>query len=214
MADINSISVETEGFQKAEEDEGKIVYYMDEYDDLIINFFKLPPDIIAKDSSEKSIQENYRNVAAEVGGAIIEVKKETLGKLEAIKTIFKFPMQPSGVAYLGSYTIPFADCSYVIKVQCPEVGTSGVRDTTIFEFMMRKGLIKLTDDGPEGWMKDPYDESIKLPLMMNLSESEEFDEAFPMHPLSRLRKHMKMIKDTFKYDEELEGRARFEYGNK
>ena len=82
MADINSISVETKGFQKAEEDEGKIVYYMNECDDLIINFFNLPPDITAKDSSEMAIQENYRNVAAESGGAIIEVKKVMLGKLQ------------------------------------------------------------------------------------------------------------------------------------
>lgn len=212
MADINSINVETKGFQKAEEDVGKIVYYMNECDDLIINFFNLPPDITAKDSSEKSIQENYRNVAAESGGAILEVKNVMLGKLEAIKTIFKFPMQPSGMAYLGSYTIPFADCSYVIKVQCPEIGTTGIRDTTIFDLMMRKGVVKMTDDGAEGWMRDPYDETVSLPFMMNLSEVEEFDEAFPTHPLSRLRNHMKMIENTFVYDESLEGKAKFKYG--
>ena len=34
--------------------------------------------------------------------------------------------------------------------------------------------------------------------MMNLSEAEEFDNQFPEHPLSRLKKYMKQIEENIK----------------
>lgn len=212
MANINSISLDTADFYKAEESPDEITYYMNKYDSLIINFFNLPPDITAKDGSEKAIQDNYRKVAVESDGAIIEVKKIFLGKLETIKTIMKFHMKPSGMAYLGCYTIPFKSFSYVVKVQCLDVGTTGIRDTVICNMMLKDGIVKLDEHGIDGWMKDPYDETIHLPFMMNLSEEEKFDDAFPTHPLSRLRTYMKDIEKTFSYDALLENEPKFEYG--
>lgn len=215
MADVNSITVSTKGFQTenpAEEDMGKKVYYINDFDDLSINFFNLPPDITAVDETEKAIQDNNRKIAFESGGAMIETKKMKLGNLEAIKAIFKFPMQPSGMVYLGSYTIPFKNMSYVIKIQAPEVGMTGVRDSTICGALMNEGIIKFEDDEMKGWMKDPYDETINLPFMMNLSEKESFDEMFPDHPLSRLRVQMRNIEKTVKYDPSLECEEKFTYG--
>jgi hypothetical protein len=47
---------------------------------------------------------------------------------------------------------------------------------------------------------------------MNLSESEEFDQMFPKHPLSRVRKYLKHIEETIKIDESLLKEPKFEYG--
>lgn len=118
------------------------------------------------------------------------------------------------MAYIGSYTIPFKNFSYVVKVQCIENGITGIRDNTIFELMIRNGKIKLNPEKQtvEGWMKDPYDESVHLPLMMNLSESEEFDSQFPEHPLSRMRKFLKHVEETIKIDDSLLNEPKFEYG--
>ena len=123
------------------------------------------------------------NYAYESGGAIIEVKKVKLGSFDTIKTIIKFPMKPAGIAYIGSYTIPFKSFSYVVKVQCIEQGDTGMRDTIILEMMIRNGTVQLGEEQGimKGWMRDPYDDSIHLPYMMNLSESEEFDKMFPKH---------------------------------
>ncbi len=214
MNKLDLISVETEHSQPDELGNNKKVFYLNDYDDLSINFFDLPPDITAKNDTDVELQNNYRKVAYESGAAIIEVKKVKLGAFDSIKTIFKFPMQPHGMAYIGSYTIPFKNFSYVVKVQCIEQGTTGIRDNTIFELMIRNGKVKLNPEKhiAEGWMKDPYDESVHLPLMMNLSESEEFDSQFPEHPLSRMRKFLKHIEETIKIDDSLLNEPKFEYG--
>lgn len=214
MNKIDLITVETERSQPDELDSNKKVFYLNDYDDLSINYFNLTPDITAKNDTDVELQNNYRKVAYESRAAIIEVKKVKLGVFDSIKTIFKFPMQPQGMAYIGSYTIPFKNFSYVIKVQCIEQGTTGIRDNTIFELMIKNGKVKLNPEKHtvEGWMKDPYDESVHLPLMMNLSESEEFDSQFPEHPLSRMRVFLKHIEETIKIDDSLLNEPKFEYG--
>ncbi len=214
MNKLDLITVETEHSQPNELDSNKRVFYLNDYDDLSINFFNFPPDITAKNDTDVELQNNYRKIAYESGAAIIEVKKVKLGTFDSIKTIFKFPMQPHGMAYIGSYTIPFKHFSYVIKVQCIEQGTTGIRDNTIFELMIRNGKVKLNPEKKiaEGWMRDPYDESVHLPFMMNLSESEDFDEHFPEHPLTRMRKFLKQIEETIKIDASLINEPKFEYG--
>ncbi len=214
MNKLDFITFKTGHSEPDELHSNKKVFYLNDYDDLSINFFDLPPDITAQNDTEIELQNNYRKVAYESGAAIIEVKKVKLGAFDSIKTIFKFPMQPQGMAYIGSYTIPFKNFSYVIKVQCIEQGTTGIRDNTIFELMIRNGKIKLNPEkhSVEGWMKDPYDESVHLPLMMNLSESEEFDSQFPEHPLSRMRVFLKHIEETIKIDDSLLNEPKFEYG--
>ena len=92
MNKLDLISVKTEHSQPDELDSNKKVFYLNDYDDLSINFFNLPPDITAKNDTEIEVQNNYRKVAYESGAAIIEVKKVKLGHYDSIKTIFKFPM--------------------------------------------------------------------------------------------------------------------------
>ena len=212
MGKIDYISFNTHNYELNSSDSSKKVFYINDYDDLIVNYFDLPPDITAKDDSEKSLQDNYRNVAVEAGGAIIEVSKLKIDSYTVLKTIFKFKLSPSGVVYIGSYTIPFEKCSYVIKIQCPEIGTTGVRDSTVFELALKKGLVEISNKTVKGWMKDPYDENIDLPYMMNLSEKEEYDKMFPEHPLSRLRKYLLDVEKTISIDKKLKDETKYIFG--
>ena len=212
MGKIDYISFNTHDYELNSSDATKKVYYINDYDDLIVNYFDLPPDITSKDDSEKSLQDNYRNVALEAGGAIIEVSKLKIDSYTVIKTIFKFKLSPSGVVYIGSYTIPFEKCSYVIKIQCPEIGTTGVRYSAVFELALRKGLVEICNNSVKGWIKDPYDENIDLPYMMNLSEKEEYDKMFPEHPLSRLRKYLLDVEKTISIDKKLKDETKYIFG--
>jgi len=212
---LDLISVETKNSKPDELDNIKKVFYLNDYDDLSINLYDCPPDITAKNDTELELQNVYRKVVYESGGAIIEVKKVKLGSFDTIKTIIKIPKKPTGMNYIGSYTIPFKNFSYMVKVQCIDQGISEIRDSVVLEIMIRNGEVEL-GDGKEGllkgWMKDPYDDSIHLPFMMNLSESEKFDNMFPDHPLSRMRKYLKHIEETIKIDESLLNEPKFEYG--
>ena len=53
--------------------------------------------------------------------------------------------------------------------------------------MLQSGRVKVSEGKLLGWMQDPYDPTINMPLMRNLAEAEEYDAQFPEHPLSRLR---------------------------
>ena len=211
---LDLISVETPNSIPNELSDNKKVFYLNDYDDLSISLFDYPPDITAKNDSELELQNGNWKVAYDSGGAIIEVKKVKLGSFDTIKTIIKIPMKPAGIAYIGSYTIPFKSFSYIVKVQCIEQGDTGMRDTIILEMMIRNGTVQLGEEQGimKGWMRDPYDDSIHLPYMMNLSESEEFDKMFPKHPLSRMRKYLKHVEETIKIDESLLKEPKFEYG--
>ena len=211
---LDLISVKTPNSKPDELGNSKKVFYLNDYDDLSINLFDYPPDITAKNDTDLELQNNYRKIAYESGGAIIEVKKVKLGSFDTIKTIIKFKMKSAGICYIGSYTIPFKNFSYVVKMQCIEQGATGMRDAILLEMMIRNGKVQLGEEGGimKGWMRDPYDDSIQLPFMMNLSESEEFDNMFPKHPLSRMRKYLKEIEETIKIDESLLKEPKFEYG--
>ena len=86
------------------------------------------------------------------------------------RTIFKFPMSPSGIAYIGSVTLPFRDYSYVIKIQAAEVGVTGMRETIVADKLIREKKITIDDNGYEGWVRDPYDPLITEGILMSLSD--------------------------------------------
>jgi hypothetical protein len=71
-----------------------------------------------------------------------------------------------------------------------EQGITGKRDTVVYELARRDGIVK---SGFEGWAFDPYDNSFSRGFLMNLSENKQFDEMFPLHPLSETRKFIKNL---------------------
>jgi len=65
------------------------------------------------------------------------------------------------------------------------------------------------DDPLEGWMFDPYDPARKDPLMRNLADDEKYDEAFPWHPLARVRRKLADIRETTRIDAAVSASAAF-----
>lgn len=120
MNRIDLLKFDVEKYKLDSFSESEKVFYINDYDDVIINYFDLRPNIPAKNDTETEIRNSYRDLAINSGGAIIEVFKIKISFCTVIKTIFKFRLSPSGIVYIGSYTIPFENFSYVIKFQYPE----------------------------------------------------------------------------------------------
>lgn len=175
---------------------------------LVLHFFDLKPDIPTITNMD-ALRDFYRRGLIEVKGGVIEVEKTALaGGYSAIRSIFKFPQQPVGMAYLASLTIPFDNYSYVIKIQAPEIGTTGIRDSLIFTEFLRNKKEPLNLEKPEtmyqGWFQDPYDASFQSPCLMNKSEDSLYDEQFPDHPLSQVRKLLTQLESGLGFKAELE----------
>ena len=162
-------------------------------------YFPLPPDILADLRSITAVRNFYRQIAKQSGAAIIEVERPEIGVCPTTRVIIKVPQNP-GMTYIGSITLPFRDFSYVLKAQCEEQGLTGIRDAAVSGEKMAAGEITLdTETGIlRGWLRDPYDSFLNDGFEMNLSEGDEYDDRFPDHPLSRLRRLLDHLQGTLR----------------
>lgn len=101
--------------------------------------------------------------------------------------------EENGVAYHLTMMVQMDNDIVTIACIGLEGGVTGQRDAVVFELESRKNNVKLTENGVEGWTRDPYDETITEGFLMNLSEQIEYDSMFPTHPLSLLRECARFI---------------------
>ena len=189
MIDINSVHLPSAGFDLVERSDEMLVWENDRPERLTLNFFAKPPDLPCNADNTELLREFYRFAIARMGGGLVSVDTVTINDIASVKTIFKFLTDPQGICYIGAITVPFQEFSYVVKVQCPEVGTTGSRQAIVLDDCLARGTVTL-DAGTQtlkGWSQDPYNAESISPLMRNLSEAESYDEQFPEHPLSRAR---------------------------
>lgn len=101
-----------------------------------------------------------------------------------IYSIVKTLKESHGVQYTLTYQIKTGDEAVNLQGFFDEIGTTGIRDTTIYAVCRKEGIVS---DNGDGWMQDPYDADYSRGISMNLSEKKEIDNAFPDHPLSMAR---------------------------
>lgn len=170
---------------------------------LTIYFFELEPDIpTVKDI--KKLREFYREVIFQANGGIIELE------IISIKAIFKRPQKPHGMSYVGSFTFPFKNCSYVVQLEAPEFGATGFRDSMILAKLQVEKVISIENGILNGWFCDPYDSSIQKGTLMNKSEEPIYDHLFLDHPLTQLRKRMLEIETKIDFKSEIFKLKKFE----
>jgi hypothetical protein len=146
------------------------VWFTQDGDGIGLYLFTLPPDLPAVGSAG-ALRDFYAAALGASGGQVVETSVLAVGGCGAVRLIFKAPQQPSGMTYVGSVTIPFRDFSFVIKVQCEERGTTGMREAVLLDRRLRDGGIPDLSGGRlelPGWQPD----------------AEEHDAEFPGHPLA------------------------------
>ncbi|MEL6561284.1 MAG: hypothetical protein AAFQ94_24060 [Bacteroidota bacterium] len=177
---------------------------------LSINFFNAKPDIPTVYDANV-LRHYYRQQLSQQNGGIVEVDTLQLKDFNAIKTIFKIKNAEDKLIYLASLTIPFHKCSYVIKIQAAEVGTTGVRESVIGMKLMTQGKISVDENGYVGWSEDPYDANYKEGLLMNLSEKPIYDLEFPEHALTQARALLNQIAREIKFSDEVKAAKAFRH---
>ncbi len=215
MKDISSLSFDIEGWKSVHQTTNLIQWRRDDNTDLLsLHFFELPPDIPFSLSDVKQLRDAYRHAVSQAGGGLISVEVIALKGLPALGCLFKFPQEPHGMTYVGSFTLPFQDCSFVIKAQCQQEGITGTRESAVMDIYLRdlpeQNRELIATGKLRGWARDPYDPTFEGPALRNLAEDPAHDERFPDHPLSRLRHYMRHIKDTIKLNPELFSLAPFQ----
>lgn len=170
------LGVELPGYRPVDQD----VWANDEGDVLSLHFFGLPPDLPASLDDGPSLRAELTRLTAQAGGGLIEASVKSLGPLPALKQILKLPLpgQPSGQAFIGSFTVPRATCSTVVKIQAPERGMTGMQEALV---MAQVGHDKY-------FRPHPYAPEVQGGLPFHAADHAQWDAQFPDHPLSRVRR--------------------------
>ncbi|MBS1611506.1 MAG: hypothetical protein JST49_01690 [Bacteroidetes bacterium] len=200
---IHLVQIPNFGLQQ-EEDNAFHQQWISEDESLIlsVNYFDIPPDL-ATLNNIKTVRDTYRELLTEAEGGLLQVDYINLKGYPAVRSIFKLPKQNGGVIYIGSITLPFAEHSYVIKVQAAEVGVTGMRDSSVSMQLLNSGEIEVGDNGFVGWFADPYEPSFVHGLLRNISDDEKYDAQFPNHPLSLVRNMLRKIEEEVVLGEDL-----------
>jgi len=171
--------------------EESVAFYENAAGDVLsINYFPMVPDIAADISDAGALRVFYRRAAESNNAAIVEVDPVRVSNVPAVRTILKARLEPTGFVYIGSYTLPFSDCSYVIKVHSVERGITGMRETAVMMMQLKPFEVDELTGKILGWEQDPYDSSYRGQFMRNRADDPQFDVQFPEHPLSKVRHYL------------------------
>ena len=192
---IRSVSIPDFGWPKVKEDDTIIQWVNPEKTIAVsINYFEMIPDLpTIRDVSV--LRSFYRNLVNKANGGLLAAELYKQQEFDVIKTLFKIPQQPRGMTYIGSLTIPFSTCSFVLKVHAVEPGMTGIREAMVADKLLRTGNFDMAD-----WDCDPYDKDLKTGVVMNMAEAENYDAEFPNHPLSQVRNLLNQIEKGFQGD--------------
>lgn len=201
---IRSITVPDPGWSKVKENDSIIQWVNPQQTIAVsVNFFNIAPDIPTVRALQE-LRSFYREMLVNINGGLIEVELHKKKRFTIVRTIFKVPQEPKGITYVGSLTIPFKSCSFVLKVQAVEAGPTGLRETVVADKLMRAGWF----DEPK-WSADPYDSALTTGHMMNMAEAQEYDKDFPNHPLSQVRNLLTQLEAGWQWQSEVEKLASF-----
>ena len=145
---------------------------------LSVHFFGLVPDLPASLDEPDRLRQGLAGLAARAGGGLIEAVLGEVDAVPAVRQLIKVP-RPNGhgQVFLGSWTMPRATCSTVVKVQAAEGQMTGMREAMV-----------LAQVGPERYFAPhPYGADTSGGLPYHVGDHEHWDAQFPDHPLTRVR---------------------------
>ncbi|WHI47257.1 hypothetical protein [Microbulbifer sp. VAAF005] len=157
---------------------------------LVLHSIGFDEALYSRLTNEMLAREYYRDNFAEQGIGIVQCDLVTVSGQKAVKTIGKKIVQGQPALYIGSLAIPMSDRSFVLSLYSQEAGITGMRDTVLFSKLSSESdKLKPDPDSGKmiGWAQDPYFPKYDGPCLRNLSESEDYDNQFPNHPLTKVR---------------------------
>lgn len=159
---------------------------------LSVHFFPLVPDLPARLDEPERLRAGLAEGAARAGGGLIEAEPGVVDGVPAVRQIVKVPRpQGRGQVFLGSWTVPKAGCSTVLKVQAAEGSTTGMREAMVMARV-----------GPADYFRPhPYAPGLNGGLPYHVGDDEQWDAAFPDHPLTLVRAALRRITPTVTLDE-------------
>lgn len=192
------VRVEVPGWRPVENGREVRTWQHGDGDVMTPRFFAAPDPTPFDMRDVEQLRAFARMMATSNGGGLVEADRWKHGTYLGMRGLTKMPQVPSGFTYVGDL-IAQGDVGFAIKVECPETGMTGQRETAVALALgidPAPGLLsRMFGKGPR-WHQDLYDEKLRAPVMRSQADDRQWDEKFPTHPLSRLRRHLRAIESS------------------
>ena len=142
----------------------------------------------------------FSEQSASNGGALLEMGLVTVGGHVGLRGLFKYrsPIpQSMGMMFVSILWIRLGDRTAQINVESVEQGDTGVREAAV-SLMIEEKTEAAAPDEPVlvESMEEMFAHMRAQPLRALPSDSSQYDQAFPDHPLSKVRHRMAHLVDT------------------
>jgi tetratricopeptide (TPR) repeat protein len=135
----------------------------------------------------EGIRQLVQNIATQAKQIMVSAEVIEAAGLPSLWYILKQSQAPSGMAYSGSLVLPLADQFFTIQLMCLETGITGIRESIVVDKLLEQGVsFKVLADN------NSYCES-GTALAPYSADAEIYDERFPNHPLTRVRRYIAEI---------------------
>lgn len=133
--------------------------------------------------------------------SLVEARPMRATSFRGLVCIEKSERRP-GYAYLGRLHVLLEEQTIILWIVAVEKGVTGVRESAVAGEALHEGRISIPASLPSGarvpgWFADPYDAKRNDRTICSISDDEQYDERFPAHPLSRIRKALRQVEGTF-----------------
>ncbi|MCX4744131.1 hypothetical protein OG455_01150 [Kitasatospora sp. NBC_01287] len=160
---------------------------------LSLHYFPLVPDLPAPLHALPHLRAALARSTAAAGAGLIEADAAEVHAVPALRQLLKIPHpQGHGQVFIGSYTIPKATCSAVIKLQAPERGPTGMRESMVAARVGHEHYFRPHPYAPDATGGLPY----------HVADLPEWDASFPGHPLTLVRAGLHRLAPTVSLHEQ------------
>jgi len=191
---LDAVSFEVPGYSSRGIINGTPVWETPSGDGLGLYYFALRPDLPHGAPTREDLRAFYKNHLPSDQLRMVDADFIFVDGIPCVWTIIKTPQQPTGMTYLGSVTVPFVEFSFVLKMQCAEHGTTGIREAAVAMKAAHAG-VDLTKPGALSGLWNP--------------DAAEYDAFLSDHPLSRLRRDFAALIPAIRLAEQTKNQPRF-----
>lgn len=195
--EVEGLKWQSEGWRLEESGSDQAIWLNERGEAMVAMCVKAVPDIpLICDENLDATRDYYRATARSMDSGIVSIDYGEFGQHRAVRTVMKRRLEPHGFAFIGAWLIPFVDRFYVVRFQATEAGPTGMREVVVMMIERPKPDVEEETGRIRGWMMDPYSGDEGEDSLYTLADQEKYDEKFPDHPLSRVRKHLADVQGT------------------
>jgi tetratricopeptide (TPR) repeat protein len=164
---------------------------------------KLPPLNMPELGNLDAMRRYYRDRMRRARAAVISCDCIRIGDLHGLKTILKAPAgNGRAMSYTAELLVSIRDRVVALIVSGIEFAITGIREAAVLQELAKSGSPQQLEqlnrsEIPLEWKFERYEPGTRGEFAYLLSDDEGYDQRFPWHPLTVVRRRMNWLEQSF-----------------